>query len=147
MQRTQRTTAGNRYHEVLQALKGGHDNILNKRTLTFSSPVTTPVSEPEETQDTPLLHYRDMSVPSVMDQHLAQEAPHSAPVTRHAKRSVPEPRTIHSEIAKLEAQCEQLNLELAKVRLEKKQSDLTKALALELQPVKPKDVGQAINQG
>jgi hypothetical protein len=37
----------------------------------------------------------------------------------------------------LEAQCEQLNLELAKVRLERKQSALTKALAVE-----PKEVIQ-----
>lgn len=70
---------------------------------------------------------------------LLPEVPRSAPVTRYTNSSVTEQRNIKSEITKLEAQCEQLNLELVNVRLERKQSDLTKALAVELQAVEPKE--------
>lgn len=133
-----RKTAGNEYKEILEALKGDHEPSSNTKTLTFSSPATTP----EAVQNNPPLQDPSMSFPPIIDQHLLQEAPRSAPVTRHTKSSVTEQRNINLEITKFEAQCEQLNLELAKVRLEKKQSDLTKALAVELHAVEPKYVIQ-----
>ena len=37
MERTPRSTAGNKYQEVLQALKGGHDLSRNYQSMTFSS--------------------------------------------------------------------------------------------------------------
>lgn len=54
-----------------------------------------------------------MSFPPIMDQYILQEAP----LTRHTKSSVMDQRNRKSEITKLEAQCEQFNLELVKVRL------------------------------
>jgi hypothetical protein len=57
-----------------------------------------------------------MYCPLIMDQHLLPEVLRSVPVTRHTKSSVTEQRNTKSEITKLQAQCEQLNLELAKVR-------------------------------
>ncbi|CAG2200148.1 unnamed protein product [Mytilus edulis] len=47
-----------------------------------------------------------------------------------------------SEIEQLEAQCEHLNLELRKAKLEKEQSNLTKALVVELQALPSKEAEQ-----
>jgi hypothetical protein len=136
MQRTPRKTAGNKHKEILEALKGDHGPSSNTQTFTFSSPATIP-DWPDAVQNNPSLQDPDMYFPLIMDQHLLPEVLCSVPVTRHTKSSVTEQRNTKSEITKLEAQCEQLNLELAKVRLERKQSDLTKALAVE-----PKEVIQ-----
>lgn len=145
MQQTPRITGGNKYHEILQALKGDHEHISdqNQTPALDSSPSVT---NPGAAQNSPLSQDPDLSFATIMDQRLLLEAPRSAPATKTTKSSVTEQRHIKSEISKLEAQCEQLNLELAKVRLEKKQSDLTKALALELQAVQPKDTSQ-LNPG
>ena len=114
---------------------------MNTQTFTFSSPATIP-DWPDAVQNNPSLQDPDMYFPLIMNQHLLPEVLRSAPVTIHTKGSVTEQRNTKTEITKLEAQCEQLNLELAKVRLERKQSDLTKVLAVELQAVEPKEVIQ-----
>ena len=56
-------------------------------------------------------------------------------------------KTILSEIASLQSQCDKLGLELAKRRLEKRQSELPKSLAVELQPTQPSMITSATSSG
>ncbi|CAC5407045.1 unnamed protein product [Mytilus coruscus] len=124
-----------------QALTGGNDHKMNKQTLTYSSPLTTA----DEAHDSPMLH--DPSPPPITDQrvHVHRETPLSVKPSRHPKSTT----SIQSEIEQLEAQCEHLNLELrkAKAKLEKEQSDLTKALVVELQALPIRHIESHIGSG
>ncbi|CAG2238388.1 unnamed protein product [Mytilus edulis] len=135
MQRTPRSNAGNRYKDVLRSLTGGSDRTMNKQTLTFSSPL---LATAEEAHVSPMLH--DPSPPPISDQrvHVRRETPLSVKPSRHPKSTT----SIQSEIEQLEAQCEHLNLELRKAKLEKEQSNLTKALVVELQALPSKEAEQ-----
>ncbi|CAC5416216.1 unnamed protein product [Mytilus coruscus] len=106
---------------------------MNKQMLTYSSPLTTA----DETHDSPILY--DPS-PPINDQrvHVHEETPLMVKPSRHPKSTT----NIQSEIEQLEAQCEHLNLELCKAKLEKEQSNLTKALVVELQALPSKEANQ-----
>ena len=101
--------------------------------------------EPEHTSLAP----RRIFAPSVMG---TRPKTFLAPISgAHNKLSdntvAKDKKTILSEIASLQSQCDKLGLELAKRRLEKRQSELPKSLAVELQPTQPSMITSATSSG
>ena len=135
MSRELRPNAGNRYAEVLRALKGDYgDSDLNTFILCGR--------QPEHANDSEDLNEGENSVGYPTSMHksctnrVRPKSSKSKVISDTPSRPKTAQDTLEAEILSLRAECNNLELQLTKAKLDKRQADLTSALAVELQPIR-----------
>ena len=140
MSKTPRSTAGNRYKDVSAVTGRKHGETVQTPTEVQTQYLRALLRDTEDedvVSSSPYQPRIDTQPQNCGPSKQIHTAPsqHTSPTLQsHHETTTSSNRTVHAEIDNLKAICEDLELQLAKAKLEKRQAKLQSDLSTELQP-------------